>query len=64
MILIAKPFCFFEINDWSLPTKNFNLLTQKLKPVEQWKVACFIRVNFQYLAEIVSYLEDAFFRVI
>ena len=44
--------------------KNFNVLTQKLKPVEQWKVAYFTRVNCQYLAAILSNLEDSSFRII
>ena len=46
MLLIAKSFCFFEINNWSLLTGNFNFLNEKLKPVEQWKIACVSRVNF------------------
>ena len=44
--------------------KNFNILTQKLKPVEQWKVGYFTRVNCQYLPEILSYIEDSSFRII
>ena len=39
-------------------------LTEKLKPVEWWKVAYFTGVNCQYFAEIVSYLEDLSFRMI
>ena len=38
MILTAKSFCFFEINAWPLPPKNFTNLYQKLNPVEQWKI--------------------------
>ena len=38
MLLVAKYFCVFEINAWSLPPNNVNFLTQKLKPVQQWKV--------------------------
>ena len=37
MLLTGKSFCFFEINAWPLPPKNFTILTQKLKPVEEWK---------------------------
>ena len=37
MLLTGKSFCFFEINCWPLPPKNFTILTQKLKPVEEWK---------------------------
>ena len=44
--------------------KNFNILTQKLKPVEQWKVAYVTRSICQYLAAIQSYLEDSSFRII
>ena len=60
MLLSVKSFCFLEINDWSLPPKNFNFLTQNLKPVEQLKVAYVTRVNCQNLAEILSYLDDSF----
>ena len=45
MLSIAKSFCFFEINTRSLASENFNFLSQKLKPVEQWKVAHVTRVN-------------------
>ena len=62
--MAIKSFCFFEINDSLLPRKKFNPLTEKLKPVGQWKVANFTRVNCQYLAQIVSYLEDSSFRII
>ena len=64
MLLTAKSSCFFEINAWSLRPKNLNFLTQKLKPVERWKVAYVTRVNCQYLATILSYLEDSSFRMI
>ena len=63
MLLTAKSFCFFKVYAWSLPPKNFNFLTQKLKPVEQWKVAYVTRVNCQYLSGILSYLEDSCFRI-
>ena len=64
MLLTAKYFCFLEINDYLLPPKNFNFLTQKLKPLEQSKVAYVARVKCQYLAAILSYLEDSSFRMI
>ena len=32
-----KCFCFFEINAWPLLPKNFTILTQKIKPEEEWK---------------------------
>ena len=38
MLLTAKSFCFFEINTWPLSPKNFTILTQKLKQVEQCEV--------------------------
>ena len=60
MLLTAKSFCVFEINAWSLPPKNFTFLTQKLKPVEQWKVVYVTLVYCQYFAGIPSYLEDSF----
>ena len=37
MLFCDKSFCFFEINAWPLLPKNFNFLTQKIKPVEEWK---------------------------
>ena len=64
MLFFAKSFCLSEINHWPLLSKNFNLPTQKLKQVEQWKVAYLTRVNCQYLAEILSYIEDSSFRII
>ena len=64
MLLTAKSFCVFEINTWSLPSKNFAFLTQKLKPGEQWKVAYVARVKCQYLGATLSYLEDSSFRII
>ena len=64
MLLTAKYFCFFEINTRSLPSENFNFLTQKSKPIEQWKIAYVTKVNGQYLAGILSYLEDSSFRII
>ena len=38
MLLTAKSFCFFEINTWPLPPKNFTILSQKIKRLEQCKV--------------------------
>ena len=32
-----KSFCVFKINGWPLPPINFTILTQKIKPVEEWK---------------------------
>ena len=60
MLLTAKSFGDFVINAWSLPLKNFNFLTQKLKPVEQWRVAFVTRVICQYFAGILSYVGDSF----
>ena len=37
-LLTAKSFCFFEINTWPLPPKNFVILFQKMKRLEQCKV--------------------------
>ena len=37
MLFSDKSFCFFEINAWQLPPKSFTILTQKMKPVEEWK---------------------------
>ena len=37
MLFPDKSFCFFEINAWPLPPKNFFILTLKIKPVEEWK---------------------------
>ena len=60
MLSIGKCFCFFEINTRSLPSENFNFLTEKLKPVEQWKVAHVTRVRCKYFAAFLSYLEVSF----
>ena len=38
ILLTAKSFCFFEINTWPLPPKNFTILSQKMKRLEQCKV--------------------------
>ena len=37
MLLCDKSFCLFEINGLPLAPKNFTILTQKIKPVEEWK---------------------------
>ena len=37
MLFSDKSFCVLEINGCPLPPKNFLLLTQKIKPVEEWK---------------------------
>ena len=37
MLFSDKSFCLFEINGLPLPPKNFTNLTQKIKPVEEWK---------------------------
>ena len=37
MLVSDKSFRLFEINGWPLPPKNFSSLTQKIKPVEEWK---------------------------
>ena len=37
MLFPDKSFCFFGINAWPLLPKNFTILTQKIKPVEEWK---------------------------
>ena len=37
-LLTAKSFCFFEINTWPLPPKNFVISSQKMKRLEQCKV--------------------------
>ena len=64
MLVTAKSFCFFEKKACSLPPKNIYFLTQKLKPVEQWKVAYVTGVDCQNLAAILSYLEDSCFHII
>ena len=38
MLFTAKSFCFFEINTWPLPPKNFTILSEKMKGLEQCKV--------------------------
>ena len=38
MLLTVKSFCFFEINTWQLPPKNFTIFSQKMKRLEQCKV--------------------------
>ena len=43
-----------------IDNKNINFLTQKLKAVEQWKIAYVTRVDCQCLAGISSYLQDSF----
>ena len=51
MLFSHKSFCVFEINGQPLPPKNFTILTQKIKPVEEWKdtgVYCqYYRLGFQ-----------------
>ena len=37
MLFSDKSFCVFEINGQPLLPKSFTILTQKLKPVEEWK---------------------------
>ena len=37
MLFSDKSFCVVEINGWPLPPKNFTILTQKMKPVEEWE---------------------------
>ena len=54
MLFSDKSFCLLEINGWPLPPKNFTILTQKIKPGEEWKD---MRVNCQYWAGILGYLE-------
>ena len=53
MLFSDKSFCLFEINAWPLPPKIFTIFTQKIKPVEEWKVT---GVNCQYWAGILGYL--------
>ena len=55
MLFPHKSFCFFEINDWPLLPRNFTILTQKIKPVEEWKIRGFI-VNI--IGWYSRYLED------
>ena len=61
MLLCDKSFCLFENNGLPLAQKNFTILTQKIKPVEEWKDT---GVNCQYWAGILSYLEDSSFVII
>ena len=61
MLSSDKSFSVFEINGLPLPPKIFTIRTQKIKPLEEWKVA---RVNRQYYAGILGYREDQYFRVI
>ena len=37
MLFPDKSFCLFEISAGPLTAKNFTILTQKIKPVEEWK---------------------------
>ena len=58
MLFSDKSFCLFEINGLPLPPKNFTILTQKIKPVEEWKDT---RVNCHAILGWDSrYLEDSF----
>ena len=61
MLFSDKSFSVFEINGLPLPPKIFTIRTQKIKPVEEWKVT---GVNCQYKAGILGYLEDRCFRII
>ena len=62
MLFSDKSFCVFEINGWPLSAKNFTILTQKIKPVEEWKDT---RVNCHAILGWDSrYLEDSSFRII
>ena len=38
MLLTARSFCFFEINTWPLPPKNFTILSQKMKRLDSVKL--------------------------
>ena len=57
MFFSDKSFCVFEINGWPLPPKNFTILTQKIKPVEEWKdagVYCqYYRLGFQISRRLI-----------
>ena len=48
---LTNLFAFFEINVRPFPQKNFAILSQKIKPVEEWKhtgVYCqYYRLGFQ-----------------
>ena len=61
MLFSDKSFCLFEINGLPLPPKNFTILTQKIKPVEEWKDT---RVNCQYQAGFLGFQEHSSFRII
>ena len=61
MLFSDKSFCLLEINGWPLPAKNFTILTQKVKPVEEWKDT---RVNCLYQAWFLGFQEDSSFRII
>ena len=37
MLFPDKSFSFFDINGRPLPPKSFTILSQKIKPVEEWK---------------------------
>ena len=61
MLFSDKSFSVFEINGLRLPPKIFTIRTQKIKPVDEWKVTC---VNCPQKAGILGYLEDRCFRII
>ena len=62
MLFSDKSFCLFETNGLPLPPKNFTILTQKIKPVEEWKDT---GVNCNAILGWDSrYLEDSPFRII
>ena len=37
MLFPDKSFCLFEINAWPSLARNITILTQKIKPVEEWE---------------------------
>ena len=57
MLFSDKSFCVFEINGQPLLPKNFTILTQKLKPVEEWKdtgVYCqYSKLGFQISRSLI-----------
>ena len=57
MLFSDKSFCVFEINGWPLPPKNFTILSQKIKPVEECKdtgVYCqYYRLGFQICRRLI-----------
>ena len=57
MLFSDKSFCVFEINGQPLLPKSFTILTQKLKPVEEWKdtgVYCqYSRLGFQISRRLI-----------